>query len=346
MQRPRGERIADRRHAQRAVAKRRRHGVSIEEEPVLKKVDKKQPRSKLDFGSTDVCASIVSTNDAQACTVVPVLEDSFEALRPLERVAMPSSSTTKNGRPTGIEKGREFVTSQLVAALRELPTFKGARVVLLDRDTLGLEFPAASGRSNQLLREMGLFGTPGLGPTHGFFVAFVAASPMQCQQEAGGAWEDVIDLEDVRLGATAKIVSSGATYEVLQRVSYTSGPDSVGIGTALLPGMSKPLQPNRGNDPQGLILGYMTEGQLIGGALASEGDAAQQDDMAITIPISLWFTTSYSDRYNGSFSVSKHRRAHMDRCAFGVFVRHDVLGANVTVWLALPWQIHYCDGAP
>ena len=93
--------------------------------------------SKLDFGSTDVCASIVSTNDAQASTVVPMLQDSFEALRPLERVAMPSASTTKNGRPTGIEKGREFVTSQLVAALRELPTFKGARVVLLDRDTLG-----------------------------------------------------------------------------------------------------------------------------------------------------------------------------------------------------------------
>ena len=30
----------------------------------------------------------------------------------------------------------------------------------------------------------------------------------------------------------------------------------------------------------------------------------------------------------------------------GMFVRHDVSGANVTVWLALPWQIHYCDGAP
>ena len=54
MQRPRGERIVDRRHAQRAVAKRRRRGVSIEEEPVLKKVDKKQARSKLDFGSADV----------------------------------------------------------------------------------------------------------------------------------------------------------------------------------------------------------------------------------------------------------------------------------------------------
>ena len=65
---------------------------------------------------------------------------------------------------------------------------------------------------------------------------------MQCQQEAGGAWEDIIELEDVKLGATAKIVSSGATYEVLQRVSCTSGPDSVGIGTALLPGMSKPLE--------------------------------------------------------------------------------------------------------
>ena len=34
-------------------------------------------------------------------------------------------------------------------------------MVLLDRDTLGLEFPKSCGRSNLLLREMGLFGTRG-----------------------------------------------------------------------------------------------------------------------------------------------------------------------------------------
>ena len=49
-----------------------------------------------------------------------------------------STIQTKKGRPKATDKGRELATTQLVRALQDLPTFKGARVVLLDRDTLSL----------------------------------------------------------------------------------------------------------------------------------------------------------------------------------------------------------------
>ena len=105
----------------------------------------------------DLAPMPVMERHAHALEIVANLEEALQehALQPLRRVQSDVKySNAKHGRPKAGDKGRERATTELLTKVNaDLPLsrpFKGAKVILIDAETLSLQFPPNCGRSNML----------------------------------------------------------------------------------------------------------------------------------------------------------------------------------------------------